>query len=243
MAEIAQVADRTYRICYYNRERTIGFNQFLIDDDRPALIHTGHHPMYEAVRAAVAEIVDPSRLAYVVVPHFESDECGGMGRFVAEAKGAVLACSAVGAVVNLLTWDYAGPVEGMQDGDTLDLGAHTLRFLETPHVHHWDSMMVFDEGSKSLFASDLFIQPHEQPAIVCKDLAGEMCEWYRTAGIFASEEPVRWVVDRIEQLDPDWIHPMHGGSLAKETLSPYVRALRTEPYAFDGRVLGRRLPR
>jgi len=243
VAEIAQVADRTYRICYYNRERTIGFNQFLIDDDRPALIHTAHHPMYGAVRAAVAEIVDPSRLAYVVVPHFESDECGGMGRFVAEAKGAVLACSAVGAVVNLLTWDYAGPVEGMQDGDTLDLGAHTLRFLETPHVHHWDSMMVFDEGSKSLFASDLFIQPHEQPAIVRKDLAGEMCEWYRTTGIFASEEPVRWVVDRIEQLDPDWIHPMHGGSLAKETLSPYVRALRTEPYAFDGRVLGRRLPR
>ena len=29
-----------------------------------------------------------------------------------------------------------------RDGETLDLGVHKLRFMETPHVHHWDSMMV-----------------------------------------------------------------------------------------------------
>jgi flavorubredoxin len=68
------------------------------------------YPMYEEVRAAVSQVLDPSRLAYVIVPHFEADECGGMGRFVAEAKRAVLVCSAAGARINLLQWDYAGPV-------------------------------------------------------------------------------------------------------------------------------------
>ena len=43
----------------------------------------------------------------------------GMGRFVAEAPQAVLACSAVGARINLQQWDYAGPFKGMQDGAVL----------------------------------------------------------------------------------------------------------------------------
>ena len=48
-------------------------------------------------------------------------------------------------------------------GQTLALGRHTLRFLETPHVHHWDSMMVVEESTQSLFPSDLYLQPGEQP--------------------------------------------------------------------------------
>src|SRR5207247_2824795 len=66
------------------------YNQFLIDDEHPTLIHTGTYPLYEDVRQAVSEILDPGRLAYIIVPHFEADECGGMGRFVAAAPQGVL---------------------------------------------------------------------------------------------------------------------------------------------------------
>ena len=52
---------------------------------------------------------------------------------------------------------------------------------------------------------------------------------------------MRDVVSRIEQLDPAWIHGMHGGSLARETIPDFVRALRDEPFAFQGMVLGREL--
>ena len=93
MAHIDEVASGIYRISTLNEETQFQFNQFLVDDERPALIHTGMFPMYEGVRKAVAEVLDPKRLAYVVCPHFEADECGGMGRFVAEAPEAVLACS------------------------------------------------------------------------------------------------------------------------------------------------------
>jgi hypothetical protein len=102
MARIDQVGDSIYRISVFTPEKRISFNQFVIDDERPALVHTGMYPMYEEVRAAVSQVLDPSRLAYVIVPHFEADECGGMGRFVAEAKQAVLVCSAAGARINLL---------------------------------------------------------------------------------------------------------------------------------------------
>jgi flavorubredoxin len=42
------------------------FNQFLIDDERPALVHTGMHQLYDGVRDAIAQVLDPARLAYVV---------------------------------------------------------------------------------------------------------------------------------------------------------------------------------
>ena len=242
MARVDHLTGGIYRISTYAPEKRISFNQFLIDDDEPALIHTGTFPMYADVRSAITQVLDPSRLRHVIVPHFEADECGGMGRFVAEAPNAVLACSALSARINLLQWDYAGPVKGMQDGDVLDLGRHRLRAWETPHVHHWDSLMVVEETTASLFPSDLFIQPNEQSAIVRENLGADMCGWYRAAGLFGGADPVLRVVGRVERLAPTWVHPMHGGSVPADVLPGYTAALRSLPFTFDGRIFGRRLP-
>jgi flavorubredoxin len=243
MARIDEITDGIYRI-----STTVDidggafqFNEFLIDDERPALIHTGMHGMYEGVRDAVAEVVDPGKLGYVILLHFEADECGGMDRFLEGAPGSTLACSALSNDLNLSGWNFAGRVEGHRDGEVIDLGRHKLRFLETPHVHHWDSMMLFDETTRSLFPSDLFIQAGDQPAVVTENLGSEMCGFYREIGIFAHEEPVRRVVDRVEALDPDWVHGMHGGSLTREAFPHFVRALREEPFAYQGKLLGRAL--
>ncbi len=125
------------------------------------------------------------------------------------------------------------------DGERLELGRHTLRVLETPHVHHWDSMMLFEETTGSLFPSDLYLQPGDQPPVTSDNLSAAMIEVYRGIGIFAHENPVRTVVDRIEELDPAWIHAMHGASLKGEALHYYNRALRAEEFAYNGLLLGR----
>jgi len=242
MTRVDAVGDGIYRIGTWWPEYGITVNQFLIDDDRPTLVHTGTFQSYEAVRKAVAQVLDPRRLAYVVVPHFEADECGGMGRFVAEAPEAVLVCSEVGAGINLSGWDYRGPVKGVRDGHVIETGRRRLRFLETPHVHHWDSMMVYEETTGSLFPADLFIQPGEQPAVVSEDLGREMCTLYREVGIFGGDKPVLQTVDRLERLAPHWVHPMHGGSMTGQTLGRYIHALRTQPFAYEGKVFGRMLP-
>jgi flavorubredoxin len=243
MARIDEITDGIYRISttLENDGRAFQFNQFLIDDERPALIHTGMYGMYEGVRDAVAEVLDPGKLWYVILLHFEADECGGMDRFLEGAPGSTLACSALSKDLNLSGWNFRGRVEGHSDGEVIDLGRHKLRFLETPHVHHWDSMMLFDEATRSLFPSDLFIQAGDQPPLVTENLGSEMCGFYREVGIFAHEEPVRRVVDRVEALDPDWVHGMHGGSLTRAAFPHYVRALREEPFAYQGKLLGRPL--
>jgi hypothetical protein len=100
-------------------------------------------------------------------------------------------------------------------------------------------MMVVEESTNSLFPSDLFLQPGEQPAVVSENLSDGMLEVYRGAGIFAHERPVRAVADRIEALAPDWIHAMHGGTLTGDALHYYTTALREHEFAYAGWLLGR----
>src|SRR4051812_34961798 len=239
---IDHIAGGIHRISTWVPAFGITFNQFLIVDDRPALIHTGEYGFYDNVRKAVAQVIDPSTLAYVALLHWEGDENGGMDRFMREAPAAELVGSALSIQLNARGFGVIDRVRGFEDGQTLSLGRHTLKFLETPHVHHWDSMMVVEESTRSLFPSDLFLQPGDQPPVVDEDLGSDMCAFYREVGIFAHEEPVRRVVDRIEQIRPAWVHAMHGGTLTGDVLPRFARALREERFGFEGKVLGRELP-
>jgi flavorubredoxin len=239
---IDHITGGIYRISSWADPYGITFNQFLIDDELPALIHTGEHGAYDGVRSAISEVLDPARLAYIALLHWEGDENGGMDRFMAEAPDGELVGSALSIALNARGFGVHERVRGFTDGETLVLGRHTLRFLETPHVHHWDSMMVVEESTRSLFPSDLFLQPGDQPPVVTENLSEAMCAVYRAIGIFAHEEPVRQVVDRIEALDPHWIHAMHGGTLTREAVPAYTKALREQEFGYEGKLLGRELP-
>ena len=238
---IDHIVGGIYRISTMTEPYGITFNQFLIDDERPTLLHTGEYGVYDNVRGAIREVLDPATLANIVLLHWEGDENGGMDRFMAEAPGAELIGSALSIQLNARGFGVVDRVRGFMDGETLELGRHTLRFLETPHVHHWDSMMVVEESTASLFPSDLFLQPGDQPPVVSENLSDAMLDVYRAVGIFAHENPVRQVVDRIEALDPAWVHAMHGGTLTGEALPSYVRALREKEFAYNGMLLGREL--
>jgi flavorubredoxin len=71
--EMSEIIDGIYRIAGFVKEYGITFNQFLIDDDRPTLIHTGPAGMYEKIQEKVKEVIPLEKLAYVTFLHFESD--------------------------------------------------------------------------------------------------------------------------------------------------------------------------
>ena len=113
MARVDELVDGIYRICTTVQlpYTDFQFNQFLIDDERPALIHTGMYGLYEGVRDGVAEVLDPSKLEYVILLHFEADETGGMDRFLEGAPNSTLAGSAMSAILNLSGWNYSSMKE------------------------------------------------------------------------------------------------------------------------------------
>src|SRR5262245_4678431 len=104
VAQVDHIVDGIYRISTPpDPEVPITFNQFLIEDEAPVLVHTGVHQAYDGIHKAIKEVLDPASLAYVVLLHFEGDECGGMDRFMAEAKNAQLVGSNMSAILNLTT--------------------------------------------------------------------------------------------------------------------------------------------
>jgi flavorubredoxin len=238
---IDQIVGGIYRIATWHDPYGITFNQFLIEDEQPTLIHTGMHGLYDGIRKAISQVLDPARLKNIILLHWEGDENGGMTRFMHDAPQSGLVGSLLSIQLNAYGFGLTERVRGFRDGETLDLGKHKLRFMETPHVHHWDSMMVVEETTGSLFPSDLLIQPGEQPPVVTENLSQPMLELYRAVGIFAHERPVRQVVERISKLNPAWIHPMHGGSFERSALANYTDALNRNEFSYRGRLLGREI--
>lgn len=238
-ARIDHLVGGIYRISVWSPQAGLTFNQFLIEDESPTLVHTGRYDDYDAVVEAMREVLDPARLANIVLLHWEGDENGGMDRFMTQAAGSQLVGSALSIALNAVGFGLHERTKGFQDGETLALGEHTLRFLETPHVHHWDSMMVVEETTNSVFPSDLYLQPGEQPPVTGENLTREMLEAYRAFGIFAHEDPVRAVARRIDQIQPAWIHAMHGATITGDALPYYTRALLEEQFAYRGELFGR----
>jgi flavorubredoxin len=238
--DISEINDGIYRISGFIPRYQITFNQFLIDDENPTLIHTGPIGMYENIAEKVKEVIPLEKLMHVAFLHFESDEWGGMD-FLKAPKTRLL-CSEVTSKLNLSGWNNV-PVDHISfwENETLKTGKKTFRFIMTPHVHHWDSMMMFEENTRTLFPSDLFIQPGQHKPVTSEDLSNDMIQYYNIVGIFASEEPVKRTVQKLVKLGPKLICPMHGSAFDSSVFSKYVDALMNEKYAYSNKLLGKEL--
>jgi flavorubredoxin len=72
--DISEINDGIYRISGLVPRYQLTFNQFLIDDENPTLIHTGPIGMYEKIADKVKEVIPLEKLTNVAFLHFESDE-------------------------------------------------------------------------------------------------------------------------------------------------------------------------
>ena len=180
------------------------------------------------------------KLAYVSFLHFESDEWGGIAFL--ESANAKLVCSELSSKLNLMGW-YNIPLDHIStwDNDILKTGKIQFKFIMTPHVHHWDSMMIFEENTKSLFTSDLFIQPENNKPVISEDISESMIILYRSVGIFASEKPVRNTTKRLEDLSANMVYPMHGSCIDKSLFPKYTEAIMKNDFAYSGILLGQKL--
>jgi len=71
-SNVTEVARDVYRISTFHPDYQIQFNQYLIKDDEPFLMHTGFRKMFEVTRAAVASVLDPATVRWFGFSHFES---------------------------------------------------------------------------------------------------------------------------------------------------------------------------
>ena len=237
---ISEISDGIYRISGFSNTFGITFNQFLIDDEKPMLIHTGPIGTYKNIEQKIKEVIPLQKLAYVSFLHFESDEWGGMAFL--ESADAKLVCSDLSSKLNMIGW-YNVPIDhiAVWENDILKIGKRQFKFIMTPHVHHWDSMMLFEENTKSLFTSDLFIQPGNNKPVISEDISESMINLYKGTGIFASEKPVRDTTKRLETLLPNMVYPMHGSCIDNSLFSKYTEAIMKNDFGYSGILLWQKL--
>jgi flavorubredoxin len=223
LVSIEEVAPDIYRINAALPDRPITFSFFLIKDDQPTLVEAGFGRLFGETLEAVKRVIDPAKLRYIVVPHWEGDECGALNRFLEVAPHAQPVCSPIGASS---TTDFAiRAPQVVEEGQVLALGQHKLRFLITPYVHTWDSLLAYEESTGTMFSSDVFMQPGSGPATIDRDLTDKMLASYRLVGIFPSRQHLNAALDKIEPLNPR-VLACHHGSVITGQISAYIRALR-----------------
>jgi flavorubredoxin len=217
-AKIAEIAPDTYRISAFHPDYGIEFNQFLVNDDEPSLMHTGFRKVFPTTLEAVRSIVDPAKLRWIGFGHFEPDECGALNEWLAVAPQATALCNFVGSMVMLN--DFADrPPRVLADGEVLAIGRHRLRLLSTPHVPHgWDACLYFDETERTLFCSDLFFQPGDREPLIESGIVERAREAIQggLAGPMAKDMPytpdTRATLQRLAALEPRTLAVMHGSS-------------------------------
>ena len=153
-SKVTEIAQGTFRISTFHPDYGIQFNQFLIKDDEPFLMHTGFKRMFPATLEGVASIIDPSTVRWLGFSHFESDECGALNEWLEVAPRAQAVCSFVSAMVNVIDFADRAP-RALAEGEVLQTGRHRLRFLSTPHVPHaWDAGLAVGAafpGARNLY--------------------------------------------------------------------------------------------
>ena len=132
---IDEIANGIYRISTPVPPKVIPggftFNQYLIVDDAPLLYHTGLRKMFPLVRDAIASVIPVRSLRYIGFSHYESDECGSLNDFLEAAPNAEPLCSTIAKMVSVD--DIAlRPAHALSDGEELSLGAHVVRWIDTP---------------------------------------------------------------------------------------------------------------
>lgn len=163
-----EIADGIFRLSTFVEDvPPVGFtfNQYLIVADEPLLFHCGGRRLFGLVSEAAARVMPLERLRWISFGHVELDECGAMNDWLAAAPNAQVAHGMTACMVSLM--DLADrPPRVLQHEEVLDLGGKRVRYLDTPHVPHaWESGLIFEETTATLFTGDLFTQFGDGPAI------------------------------------------------------------------------------
>ena len=189
------------------------FNQYLIVDDKPMIFHTGPRRMFPLVQEAIAAILPPERLRYIGFSHYEADECGSLNEFLAIAPDAEPVCSRIAAMVSVN--DVADrPALALADGESLELGIHSLRWFDTPHLPHaWECGFMIDDTTRTLLCGDLFTQPGDgKDALVETDILGPSEAFREAMDYFAHTPDSRVMLERLANEEPATLACMHGSA-------------------------------
>lgn len=134
------------------------YNAYLIKDEKNVLIDTVWRPYDREFVKRLKEVIDLKDIDYIVMNHNEIDHSGALPELLREIPDTPIYCTKKGEAILRghyhQDWNYVN----VKTGDTLNIGKHTLTFIEAPMLHWPDTMFTYMSGDEILFSNDAFGQ-------------------------------------------------------------------------------------
>lgn len=137
----------------------VSYNSYLIADDKTALLDTiemGTGGDYVGWIEHLLQENGKTELDYLIVNHMEPDHSGEIGDVLRRWPNTTVVGNSKTFQILKFYYPEAQKQLEVKDGDTLELGKHTLQFVMTPWVHWPETMMTYDQTEGVLFSGDAF---------------------------------------------------------------------------------------
>ena len=136
----------------------MAYNSYIIVDDKIAVMDSVDANFKDEWFDNIKSVIGDKSPDYLIVQHMEPDHSANITAFSEKYPNAVIVATdrAFGIMNKFFGTDYADRRMIVSDGDTLDLGSHTLSFYTAPMVHWPEVMMTYDSTDKVLFSADAF---------------------------------------------------------------------------------------
>jgi flavorubredoxin len=208
-------------------EHGTSYNAYLVRGEKTALIDTVHSNFTDELIAKVSSLCPLEALDYLVVNHTEMDHSGSLPRILELAPKAEVLSSPVAAGFLREIMNREFPSRIVKDGETLDLGGKTLRFLSAPYWHWPDTIFTYVEEDRILFPCDGF-GSHFSSEKLYDDQVGDFQEdfyLYFSHIMRPFRKKILEGLKKIEGLEIRMIAPSHGPILRSDP-QKYIRSYR-----------------
>ncbi|MCM1285970.1 MAG: FprA family A-type flavoprotein [Acetobacter sp.] len=186
----------------------IAYNSYVIIDEKIAIMDTVDKRKADEWIENLKYALDGRTPDYMVIQHLEPDHSGCIKAVTELYPEIEIVCSAKAMAMMPQFADVdADKLIAKNEGDTLELGSHTLTFVMAPMVHWPEVMLSYESSEKVLFSADAF---GKFGALDADE--GWSCEarryYFNIVGKYGAA--VQTVLKKASALEINTICPLHG---------------------------------
>ena len=132
------------------------YNSYFINADKKTVVEVAKEKFWETYLNKLESVTKPEEIQYIIIDHTEPDHSGSLRHLLRLAPSATVVGSgnAIRYLEDIVNMPFRSLV--VKDGDTLDLGNKTLKFIGAPNLHWPDSIYTYLIEDKVLFTCDSF---------------------------------------------------------------------------------------
>lgn len=164
---MTEIKDKVYYVGVNDRKKTlfeglwplpsgVSYNSYLIDDDKICLIDTVEVDFFTQFLENIREVIGDRPIDYIVINHMEPDHSGSLSLMRKYYPDIQVVSNKKAFDMLRGFYGISGGEYEVKNGDTLELGHHTLQFFLTPMVHWPETMMSLDVTDNIIFTGDAF---------------------------------------------------------------------------------------